>query len=120
MDEDLILILIAIGFTILVVRNYLREEFNPPEERIVYLFYAKWCAASQRMLSIWNRINQHKHKNLVMQKIDIDENKEMAKLYNIKFLPTIICVINGKRRTLPSNKNKYADVHNFIDRECDR
>jgi len=120
MDADLILIVIAIGFTILVVRNYLREEFSHDDERVVYLFYAKWCMASKRMMPIWDRINRHNHKNIVMQKIDIDENKEMAKLYGIKFLPTIIYVVNGNRRTLPINKNKYADVHNFIVRECDR
>jgi thioredoxin-like negative regulator of GroEL len=112
MDRDLIMILIIIGFTILVVRNHLKEEFATDHESVVYLFYAHWCGASRNFLPVWEEIA--KNKKYITQKIDVDTNQDMAKLYNIKFLPTIIVVKNNNQTKMPSKLQNYSDVHNFI------
>jgi|SaaInlStandDraft_5_1057022.scaffolds.fasta_scaffold88964_2 thioredoxin-like negative regulator of GroEL len=111
MDRDLIMILIIMGFTILVVRNHLKEEFSNDSETVVYLFYADWCGASRNFIPVWEILEKNSY---LTQKINIDTNKDMAKLYNIKFLPTIIIVKNGNRIQVPSKLRGYSEVHNFI------
>jgi thioredoxin 1 len=52
-------------------------------------FYASWCKDCTVMDKILKSID-NKYNKINMFKVDVDNNKELAKEYNIEFLPTII------------------------------
>ena len=69
-------------------------------------FYADWCGPCKMMSPIIDEIAQDE--NIVVGKINVDENQELAIKYDVMSIPTIIIFKNGnqvKRFVGVQNKN---------------
>ncbi len=56
-------------------------------------FTANWCGPCQQMGPIVDRLHRQGYP---VRKVDIDENRELARKYNISSIPAFVLVINGK------------------------
>lgn len=56
-------------------------------------FTAKWCGPCQQMGPIVDRLHRQGYP---VRKVDIDENRELARKYNITSIPAFVLIINGK------------------------
>lgn len=56
-------------------------------------FTAKWCGPCQQMGPIVDRLHRQGYP---VRKVDIDENRELARKYNISSIPAFVLVVNGK------------------------
>lgn len=56
-------------------------------------FTAKWCGPCQQMGPIVDRLHRQGYP---VRKVDLDENRELARKYNIQSIPAFVLIVNGK------------------------
>lgn len=56
-------------------------------------FTAPWCGPCQQMAPIVDRLHRQGH---AIRKVDFDQNRELARKYQIETIPAFVLVVNGK------------------------
>jgi thiol-disulfide isomerase/thioredoxin len=99
-----------------------RERFEEPKVRIC-LFYATWCPHCERYLNHPDKpfdkageMAQKSLRGVVFEKIDFEQNKNLANKYDVNSFPSIIAIsADGKKvgafegnRMEPSDLVKFA------------
>ena len=59
---------------------------------IILDFHATWCRPCKMLAPHLQAIQNKYNKKLIVYKIDVDEEPELARLFNIKAMPTIVFV----------------------------
>lgn len=119
--------LVILGFAFVMYRSYNRIKNAPlveSHEKIITLtddnfdreiagkviivdFWAAWCAPCRMMAPILNEMAEELPGNMFVGKIDIEQNKEIARRYGIKGIPTFIIFKDGKvAKTIVGVKSK--------------
>ena len=113
------------------IKNITKAEFeafyNPVTdgEKAVYKgkkpaivdFYADWCGPCKRLAPILEEINKEYGGKIVIYKVNVDKEKELAQQYAIKSIPTIFLFAKGAKpaaiQGLPSKEElkKYIEEH---------
>ena len=74
-------------------------------------FYASWCMPCKMLSPVIEEIAKEYEGKVVVCKIDIDENEELANEYNIMSVPTVIIFKNNENVEEIiglNNKSKYT------------
>ena len=117
MNPDLLLFFIVGIFVMLIIKNMINKEMLN-DEKVLYIFYLDTCPASKRLLKILEEIEKNedlaKYSNLKILKINYNKNRDLAKLYNIHFVPTVLFDDGNYRYQLTTDERNYVDFTNFI------
>ena len=70
------------------------EDVLNADKPVLVDFWAEWCAPCKRIAPILDEIAQEQH-DIVICKIDIEQNKETMKEYDVKGLPSLLLFKNG-------------------------
>lgn len=58
-----------------------------------YLYFsAPWCGPCRMLGPVMERVNN----TIPVQKVNVDENSEMAQQYNVRNIPTVVLLENGQ------------------------
>ena len=71
---------------------HLIEESGRP---VLLDFYADWCGPCRMMAPVVEKIAEE-HPELKVCKVDIDENPELAQLFNVMSIPTLAAFKDGQ------------------------
>ena len=113
------------------IKNITKAEFeafyNPVAdgEKAVYKgkkpaivdFYADWCGPCKRLAPILEEINKEYGGKIVIYKVNVDKEKELAQQYAIRSIPTIFLFAKGAKpaaiQGLPTKEElkKYIEEH---------
>jgi thioredoxin len=63
---------------------------------VVVDFYATWCNPCQQMLKIMPRLEEALGSSAIIAKVDYDQVRPLAELYNVKKIPTFIFLKDGQ------------------------
>jgi len=88
------------------------ELFMLPTEGYVLIdFSATWCGPCKAIAPFFNSLKD-KYPSIKFLKIDIDENQEMARKYNINNIPAFILFKDGleEDRLVGANKVKLEEM----------
>lgn len=66
------------------------------DKNVIIDFYATWCPPCKTVSKNLKKFEKMKPSNVEIYKIDIDEQRELMKEYNVRSIPTILFVKNGK------------------------
>lgn len=79
-----------------VISSY--EEFNQEVRNGVVLvdFYATWCGPCKMLAPILEEISDELADKISVVKVDVDEQEQLARDFNISSIPTLIVFKNGK------------------------
>ena len=59
-------------------------------------FYADWCGPCQTLLPTVHKLADELQDDVIIRKINVDDNIELASQFNIKSIPTLVFFKNGK------------------------
>lgn len=96
------------------IRHPNKEELNEILKNnalVLVDFYASWCMPCKMLSPIIEEIAKEYEGKVVVCKIDIDENEELANEYNIMSVPTVIIFKNNENIEEIiglNNKSKYT------------
>lgn len=96
---------VYVAYSNMTKKEKFTDKDSTPSVRVC-LFYATWCHHCEKYLdsgvfdTTYGQI-EAKNKNIKFEKIDYDQNKNMANKYDVNSFPTIVA-IDGK------NGNKIA------------
>lgn len=81
------------------------------QDRKLILFYAEWCGASRQFLPVWDEIEELVE--IQTQRVNVDENQEMAKEYGIQYLPTLY-LVSGDNRVKYDGPRTKNNIVKFV------
>lgn len=63
-------------------------------------FYAEWCGPCKMVLPIVNQLIEEYKENEEVEivKVNVDENSEYAKSFNVRSIPTIVFLVDDEEK----------------------
>lgn len=80
---------------------------------MVYDFGASWCGPCRQMLPVVEKLE---HEGLPIQKVDIDQQKDLANQFRIDRVPTFVLVIDGQEVDRVTGGMTEADLRRMVAR----
>ncbi len=79
--------------------NYLTKDnfksvIEKEERTVIVDFYADWCMPCKMIAPFLEQIS-NENENVAVYKVDIDQNPELAVMFDIKSIPNLISFKNG-------------------------
>lgn len=68
---------------------------DQPELRILK-FEADWCGPCQQMKPVFSKVSKNLNSEARFESINVDKQPDLASQYNVRGLPTVIAIKNGK------------------------
>jgi thioredoxin len=62
-------------------------------------FSARWCGPCTMLAPILHELATEQQDNLLVAQIDVDENPETMRRYDVMSMPTLIVFVDGQERT---------------------
>jgi thiol-disulfide isomerase/thioredoxin len=72
------------------------------------LFYAPWCGYCKKAMPEFNKLMENPPNNVVINKVNCDDNPDKRDEYNIKSFPTYILESNGNRTVYEGERTSNA------------
>jgi thioredoxin 1 len=72
------------------------EQLLKTDKLVLVDFYAEWCGPCKQMEPSLMDISNEMKDELILIRIDVDENEELSKILNVKSLPTLQLYKNKK------------------------
>ena len=100
------------------VSNY---ELNPNEwvyegdKPCVVDFFATWCGPCKALSPVLDSIAKDYHGKLVVYKVDVDEEPELASAFGIQSIPTMLFVPMKGNPTITRGGMGYMDLKKIVD-----
>ncbi|MFY0654794.1 MAG: thioredoxin [Cyclobacteriaceae bacterium] len=70
-------------------------ELIREDKPVLVDFYADWCGPCQVMLPILDDLSRKRQGDVVIAKVNVDQNQELARQFNVRSIPSLF-FIKGK------------------------
>ena len=86
------------------------ENATATQGKVVLIdFFATWCGPCRAQGPIINDL-QRDYPDLEVQRIDVDENEEMAMRYNVQAIPLLVFLVDGKVAARFEGLTEYKEL----------
>ena len=72
------------------------KSVNESEKPVLVEFWAPWCVYCRRIAPAYDKIAEQYEDKLVVGKINVDENPELASRFGVMSIPTLMVMENGQ------------------------
>ena len=72
------------------------DKVSKTDKPVVIDFWAEWCAPCRMVAPIIEQLAEEYKDNVIVGKIDVDENNEAITKYGIRDIPTILFIKKGQ------------------------
>ncbi len=85
------------------------------ENKLVLVdFWAEWCAPCKMLAPILEEISKDLEEKILICKVNLDENQDLASEFSIKSIPTLLLFENGKLKDTKVGLLSKTDLLNWI------
>ena len=81
---------------------------------VVVDFWASWCRPCHTMAPILRALAKEFESEILFAKVDIENNRDLAAQFNIKSIPTLVLIRNGKEWDRISGVRSRSDLRKII------
>ena len=92
--------------------DVLQPSMNVP---VLVDFWADWCAPCKQLLPVLEKVVQEFQGNVLLAKVNADEQKELAAHLGVRSLPTVKLIVQGKIAGEFSGAQTEAQVRKFLE-----
>ncbi len=71
------------------------SDIKKPKHLVLVDFWAEWCGPCKQIGPILEEISEEKKDNLIVFKLNIDENPETPQKFGVRGIPTLLLFKNG-------------------------
>lgn len=71
------------------------DEIINKEKLVLVDFWATWCAPCKMLAPVIEKVAKQYENKLIITKVDVDEQQELAIRYGIQSIPTVILFKDG-------------------------
>ena len=100
------------------IKNLDNETFENEisESKIPVLvdFWAEWCAPCKALSPILDEISHELGGKIVVTKVNLDENQELAMKYSIRSIPTLLLFKNGQLSDMKVGLPSKSDLLDWV------
>lgn len=101
--------------TLAVTDNTFDKEVLKSDTPVLVDFWAEWCGPCKMIAPILEDVAKERKGQLIVAKINIDENAEAPVKYNVLGIPTLILFKNGKVEATKVGALTKSQLSSFLD-----
>ena len=91
------------------------DEILEKNELVFVDFWASWCGPCMALKPVMEKVC--KDKNVVLAKVNVDDNRPIAARYQVSSIPVILLFKWGEMRTGALGNKSEAEIIKMIDEE---
>lgn len=99
--------------TIAVTKSNIDSKVLTSEKTILLEFWAKWCSPCRDMYTILAEIADERP-DMLIGKVNVDDEPELAKSYGIVSIPTLVAIKDGKVAKRISGYQSKEDILEWL------
>lgn len=92
------------------------EDLIKSEKPLLIDFYATWCGPCKMMHPILEELAATVGEKARIVKIDIDKNQELASIYNVRSVPTLMIFQNGELKWRAAGVHQAKDLETELEK----
>ena len=73
------------------------EEVLSGNKPVLFDFYADWCGPCQKLMPVIHEVADEMKDQVIVGKINVDDQMELAGMYGVSTIPTLMVFKDGKR-----------------------
>lgn len=83
-------------------------------KKVILDFYASWCPPCKIIAKNLNTYDKNKKSDITIYKIDIDDQRSLLEKFDVKSIPTIVFLDNGKIKHSQVGVQSVNDIKNNV------
>lgn len=91
------------------------EELLAQEKPILVDYWAGWCGYCRRIAQAYERVAEQYGEEIVVAKVNIDENPRLAEAEKIEVIPTLVLYKKGQALGSVVAPGSKAEIEAFIE-----
>ncbi len=99
-----------------VAKDYFEQEVLKAKQPIILDFWAAWCGPCQVLMPVMEEIAQEE-RQIKICKINVDEEPELARRYEIQTIPTLVYIKEGEIVDRMSGVRSKGEIVEIIERK---
>lgn len=80
----------------IIRQDVFEEKVLEADKPVLVDFYADWCGPCKMMIPVLDELSAEKAGELTIYKINVDENPDIARRYQVMSIPTMILFKDGQ------------------------
>lgn len=90
--------------------NLLEIIEKTKDKPILVDFFATWCGPCQMVAPVIEDLAQQYNDKIIVYKVDVDQNQDLAQKYGIQSIPTVMLFKNGE---IVGKQTGFAGVEGY-------